>query len=497
MRSARKRNRLSARDTGQEVAAARESLAARIESLTVRLAYADSELERARKREERCAFAVEQTHREIRETITGTRSALEHHREMVSKAGLVCAQCLRIIAQRELTAEPARSIYRDRELVLQFALNILSDECKIGSISLSSPLGRIIARVRLEMDQREGRARGTQPKRRNLALAGMEEFPALMQHADRLLGALSRPARCRKIGRASRMLTRMILGFAQSTIHWKNDGYLRSFSVPSIRFSVLHGLLKVRRSLFLMSEVTKNTRDRLLHASRDDERLSVILQTSVTVGRDYMLSRHEMLKWNDAVYQLVGSFQQLQKRQDEWDVQLQVVQAASVRQERWATSLANAKALYEKICQVPWRKDPIGPVIAAVPTTPSQMHKKKRHVEPKYLNPVTEENVEDSDAHGEYFTVRETDQWHADLKELPEEVRNTFVEAAHSISRTQRRQTIGRIQGKAFYSMPVGAYGRFVYSIQSGIAVLERAFGKPSRAEDYRYYRKNIRKGNG
>jgi len=55
-----------------------------------------------------------------------------------------------------------------------------------------------------------------------------------------------------------------------------------------------------------------------------------------------------------------------------------------------------------------------------------------------------------------------------------------------AVPRTQARKPLGRSQDRFLYTLPAGNSCRLVYSIDAGVAVLERAFGLVSQAEDYR-----------
>lgn len=57
--------------------------------------------------------------------------------------GVECIPC------RSAAGEAARTIEKDRVKILFFAMNIISDEYKLGRISAYSPVGKMIIRIRL------------------------------------------------------------------------------------------------------------------------------------------------------------------------------------------------------------------------------------------------------------------------------------------------------------------------------------------------------------
>jgi hypothetical protein len=208
---------------------------------------------------------------------------------------------------------------------------------------------------------------------------------------------------------------------------------------------------------------------------------------------EYFRSRHEILKWNEAVKRLPGDLPRLKQLRKEWRIQTQVSRTVAAQREQCAVALKSAKTEYESSFEVPWRPRTKGPVEAGTPAIPRQRVPKKLRDAPAYAKKHESPKPDERDSVS--FSVRETDQWRSDLKELPEDSRRTFSDAAKSISRLEPRKPIGSSRGRTFYSIPLGDAGRIVYSIDSGIAILERAFGKPSRTEDYRKYRKDIQKG--
>lgn len=57
------------------------------------------------------------------------------------------------------------------------------------------------------------------------------------------------------------------------------------------------------------------------------------------------------------------------------------------------------------------------------------------------------------------------------------------------------KEPVTTSHGRTFYNLPLGLRGRLVYSVDVGIAVIERAFGKPTQTDDFRKIRKDVRQG--
>ena len=136
------------------------------------------------------------------------------------------------------------------------------------------------------------------------------------------------------------------------------------------------------------------------------------------------------------------------------------------------------------------------PVATRTPRSaaPPRHSKKSRHA-PDYEKKNVRQQMSAVDEYAEFFSVRETEQWRSDLAELPSEGREAFIREAHVISRKEVRKPLGSSHGRTFYSLPLGPRGRLVYSVDSGIAVLEHAFGKPSHSDEFRKFRKDVRQG--
>ncbi|MBR9977852.1 MAG: hypothetical protein KFH87_07165 [Bacteroidetes bacterium] len=481
-------------ETLLEQTAERNALDARIVSDTERLERADAALRRERKKEEDLAFAVQRLADEMRATISGMRQAMRIHHHNVMTVGQVVSECLRILDQRRAAGEKLRSIEKVRVNCIIYSQNVIADEYMLGFISDRSRMGKMVNEVIGEMARRKKMGRPSL-KGNKVDFPSETALSILFHHSKRILATLGNPASCRRLGIVSRSLTRGILALVSRMLPGKtHDTKLQNIRAR-VFFSVLPILVFIRMYYYERTSIDRNTHDRILHARNADRDISRILGTPVSAAEEYMKSRHEILRWNEAVTCLPEDLLRLQQLRKEWRLQTKVTRAVAAQREECAGALQNAMTEYERLYQVPWRPRTKGPVEAGTPAMSRQRVSKKLRNAPEYSKAPEKDRPDKAGPHPGYFSIRESDQWRDDLRDLPRDRRRAFSDAAGRISRQEARKPIGSSQGRKFYSIPLGDTGRLVYSVDSGIAVLERAFGKASRVEDYRKYRKDIQKG--
>jgi hypothetical protein len=470
----------------------REALGAHIASLTASLADADQALKHERNIENQLAFSFEQSTHAMQSTVLGMRNALAHHRAMVMRAGELCAESVRFFMRRKDSGEAARAIFRDKERVVMFAQQALADEFMLGHLSRHSRAGKLINDFRTGIDLYEHKANAEQPKQKTLVWAHIEDIPVFAHSSERILATLANPASCRKIGTVAHALTSSLLGITSLALRQAQQ------EKPSARFltAPLYPLLNIvkwmRKKLYARWEMDRNTKGRLTWAKRDDSLLTRILGTRVTVLHDYMLSRHDMLKWNAAVLRLPDELRALGVLRREWAAQVEVTRKAAEQREQVYSARNEAMTRYEGLYGNPWRTATSEPIPDLAPSPHQQSSPKKIRSRRQYDEESTQDQASEQIERVEYFVTRESKQWKADLAELSEDQRRTFATAAQAIPRSQARKPLGRSNGRLLYTLPVGNSHRLVYSIDAGIAVLERAFGLASHAEDYRKCRKDI-----
>jgi hypothetical protein len=480
-------------ENGLDQTAERNALDARIVSETERLERADAALRRERKKAEDLAFAVQKLAGEMRATITGMRQALHIHHNNVMKIGRIVSECVRVLDERRAAGWEMRSIRKRWEKCVIYSANTLSDEYYLGFISARSRVGKMIIEIREELTRRKPLGR---PSLRGNKIDFSEtDLSILFHYSERILATLGNPASCRRLGFVSRSLTRGILALVDRMLPGQShDTKLQNTRVRTF-LPVLRILVFIRAIEYERTVIDRNTHDRILHAKNADREISRILETPVSTAEEYMKSLHEIQRWNDAVSCLPGDLLRLQQLRKEWRLQTKVTRAAAAQREASAVALRKAMTDYETLFRLPWRPRTQGPVEADTPGVSRHGISKKLRNAPVYMKVHVKDKPGETGPQPMYFAIRETDRWRRDLGELPKDRRSAFSEAAVRISREGARKSIGSSKGRKFYSLPLGDGGRLVYSLDAGIAILERAFGKPSCADDYRKYRKDIQKG--
>ena len=468
---------------------------ARIVAAMEKLASAESELQHERKREQDLSFAAEKLADELRGTISGTRRAMEEHLRIIHTIAQVLSSCLSIMDQRRAAGEAARSVHKDRLVCVTFAENTLADEYKLGFISAYSRTGKMINEVRLEIDRRENRARAPQPGQRHIEFSMEKDLPAFMRHSERIMTTLVKRSSRGRLGVVSRTLTRSILVLTGWMLPNRSDDLKMTNKVAWRLLPLNRILVSIRGMLYERTELDRNTRERLILATKEDALISRILGARVTAAENRTRNRYEILKWNDAVSRLPWELSRLKQLHEEWRVQTKVTHAAVTQHSRYADALHNAMIEYETLHRAPWQPRARGPIVIAAPVLLEvQTPKKPRNAQEYNKNPG-KARPEKHERLPRYFATRQTDRWRKDLMELSADHQHAFSVVAETISCQEPRKSIGSSQGRTFYSIPIGESGRIVYSIDSGIAILERAFGTDSRHDNFRKFRKDIQKG--
>jgi hypothetical protein len=470
------------------------TLAARIESAFEVLAQKDAELDIEQRKLVKSEFSLEKQLSRIHSVIADSHKAITHHRAVLMEVGEVCAESLRLCRRLKDSGMPARTVLKKKELTSVFLLNVLVDEYWLGHLShRSRRAGRILdIRETLMRDKRQVQPRTVNREKPQIIRRG--DVPEFGPAADWLLALVAKPSSCRKLGRNAHVLTMSILRIASLMVTNFEMHSARSMIRMTVFFPILWLLFLVRARLYGQPGNPPNTGERLYRARQQDKNLSSLLGTRFTVRTEHTLSRHEMQKCRAAVSLLFEDIQSLVGLSKEASEQNTLFFNMLDERNAMAAEIRKDMDLYDSVWaqQSPeeYEKVPtLAPATSPVQSVPTKVRRTDEYHKRHKTAPITFEAVTP-----DYLVTQESKQWKADLAEFTEDQRLMFKTAAQTIPRTQARKPLGRSNGCLLYTLPVGNSCRLVYSLDAGIAVLERAFGLASHAEDYRKYRKDIQK---
>jgi hypothetical protein len=472
------------------------ALATRIDSALKALAQTDAELDKADRQCTRTAFSLEKQTARIHAIIAESRAAMTKHRAVLMKVGEVCAEALRHCRRLNDSGIPARAVLRKKELTSVFLLNILMDEYFLGHLSHRSAQARRILDLHESLmdDTRQVQSRTVKRENRHIIRRG--DLPEFGPSADWLLAIVAKPSSCRKLGHNAHALTRSILRIAALLVVNFELHSVRSMFRVMVLFWLLWLLSFIRARLYGQPNSTLKTKDRLYLAKQEDKNLSSLLGTRITVKSEYTLSRHEMQKCRSDVsllFEDIQSLAGLSKLLSDQNVLFfnmldeRNAMAAEIRKDMDLYDSLWAQQSPEEYEKVP----SLAPATSPMQSVPTKYRKRGKYHSRNKTEPAPSVHVRTP----EFLATQESKQWKADLAELTDEQRTLFTTVAQTIPRSQARKPLGRSDGRLLFTLPVGDSHRLVYSIDAGIAVLERAFGLASHAEDYRKYRKDIQKG--